>query len=183
MKKYLLILLLLGTQLCGLPLHAQKKAKNAVAKEMAAEQKRLETEGWKLWNSNETWQELLTKKYAMLSEQIVDEDGESLNRYIVCTASAEHRSLNTAMQLAETKAKSDIASKQKTDVDVTTVQMNKTRTADNSIVDSEDRTGTAINKHSGAKMNKVEKLSTIYRKTEKDVYVVEVCMALDMQKE
>ena len=117
-----------------------------------------------------------------MQDELMVVDGEKVNRYVISVAFAENRSLNTAMQLAETKAKSDIASKQKTLVDVTTVQTNKTKTVDKDIVESEDQTGTAIYKHSDAKMNKVENVFVIYKKTEKGMYEVEVCLALDMKQ-
>lgn len=181
MKRTLFFILILLSQLNVSFMYAQKKTKNLSDKEIAREQKRLETEGWKLWNSSGNLKEMLTNKYSMQDELMVV-DGEKVNRYVISVAFAENRSLNTAMQLAETKAKSDIASKQKTLVDVTTVQTNKTKTVDKDIVESEDQTGTAIYKHSDAKMNKVENVFVIYKKTEKGMYEVEVCLALDMKQ-
>ena len=182
MKRFIWIILLVSLQ-CGSFLYAQKVNKKSIEKEIAIELKRMETGGWKLWNSNEAWQSVLSKKYTKQNEPMIMADGEWTNRYIVCTASAEHRSLNTALQLAETKARSEIVSKMKTQVDVTFVQTSRTKTSSSTIVTTENRTGTAINKHADLKMTQSEKIFTIYRKTDNDVYVVEVCMALDLKEE
>ncbi len=181
MNGKLLILLVAGMLMGNAAVFAQKKSKDPFAKEIAAEQKRLESEGWKVWNSTEVLQQLLRQKYVMQNELMVTADGEKKNRYIVSKATAQNRSLNTAISLAETKAKSDIASKQKAVVDVTTVQLNSTKNTDGNVVESADRTGTSISKHSNVRMNKVERVLTLYRETAQGQYCVEVCMALDLK--
>lgn len=181
MNKKLLIVLVAGIFMGNTAVFAQKKSKDPFAKEIVSEQKRIETEGWKVWNSTEELQKLLRQKYVMQNELMVTDAGEKKNRYIVSMASAQNRSLNTAISLAETKAKSDIASKQTAVVDVTTVQLNSTKNNGGDVVELEDRTGTSISKHSNVRMNKVERVLTLYRETAQGQYCVEVCMALDLK--
>ena len=123
MNGKLLILLVAGMLMGNAAVFAQKKSKDPFAKEIAAEQKRLESEGWKVWNSTEVLHQLLRQKYVMQNELMVTADGEKKN----------------------------------------------------------DRTGTSISKHSNVRMNKVERVLTLYRETAQGQYCVEVCMALDLK--
>lgn len=159
--------------LYALPSLAQKRRDSAAMEQMNTELQHLEQDGWKLLDCNEHLRDKWMYLHMMEETYMANEEGDSVPRYMVCFATCENPSLQVAMQLAAVKARKELATQMETTTDVTTVRLRKVGE------NISDQFGVSVDKHTRLNLNRVEKVLTIYRKKENQLYEVKVFLALD----
>ena len=177
-----LIIILTLILTCPLESTAQKRERKKADKQAVSEStqtvneyEQMLTEGWMTIDTKKSLQEGY-ERFQTLEDMTQSEGDEKTRRYVTSTATCEHPSLNTALSLAKTKAKRDIASQMEATVDVTTVNVDKTGDESTSIM------GPNIDKRASANLSKVEEVLSIYRKKDDGKYEVRVFMAYDLTK-
>lgn len=185
MKKMARWILLMLMILSCVSVYSQKKKHLKDDDLIAVEARKLLTEGWRPTGGGigeaslyDTLYVTLSKKRNLQNERMTIEEGELMNRYIVCCASEENRNYNNAFSLAETKARADIANKlKKSDIMMYVQTITTSKNGD-----AYDRFFSVIVERSNMRLNGTEELWRMYKKSANGLYTAEVWLVFDKKE-